>query len=163
MKKLEKIRKALGNVEPKYWNHVQTMAFAKTVEKILGKPKLFAIIHDETFDGDSIFCCPSDRVEFTEGLTILNIKKAFIDKMILEEGGEPLEKGELTTVEVRNISDQVLETYDVKGAWIVDEDTLRILEQIWDATKSGADHQTNHCAKKIVHMLAIKMLGKKPS
>lgn len=29
--------------------------------------KKFAIVHDGTFDGDSSFYCPSDKVEYQEG------------------------------------------------------------------------------------------------
>jgi len=163
VKKLEKIRKALGNVQIKLWDHTGLIAFAETVEQILGKPKLFAIVHDGTFDGNSVFYCPDNKVEYKKGLTILDVKKDFLHKMVIDEGGDPLANGELTPAEVVLIGDQVTDTYQVEGAWIVDEDGLKILEKIWDAMGPGADLDANHCTKVIAHMLAIKTLGKKPS
>jgi len=48
--------------------------------------KLFAMVHDGTFDGDSAFYCPGSEVPFIDGMTLEDVRKAYATKL-RDEGG----------------------------------------------------------------------------
>jgi hypothetical protein len=157
-RKLEKIRKLFEADYPA--TEVQVL---REVQKILGKPpKLFALAHDCTLDGDSAFYAPDDRIEFKEGQTIRDVRLALHERRVkLDTGDEKISPALL-----RDIIDETNETYtnEIKGAWVVTEDTIELLKEIWEAIDPGNDSATyraNHLCKHMAKKFAIKTLGRK--
>lgn len=118
------------------------------------KTKLWAILHDGTFDGDSAFFCPDDKIAYKDGETLRDIKKRFLD----------FKRKELkATVEDKDELAEIAEDYDAKGAWIVDNNTIKLLESIWDAADPCDDsgtYITNRIAKRMACILSVKKFGK---
>jgi hypothetical protein len=161
MRKLQKIRKFLDTNE----NSMKECCsfYADEIQKILGKPKLFAIVHDGSFDGDNTFYCPDDRVEFKEGQNIRDIRQAYHEKRVKADVGDQT----LTPEEVREVTDMVNEDYtsQIKGAWIVDEDGLKAIEGLYEHITPGNDsacYALNRAAKSLAHSLALRYPGRKP-
>jgi hypothetical protein len=172
MNKLEKIRKIVEKVEigPHQGDLAHALAQAiMKIKRILGTPpKLFALIHDGTLDGDSTFYAGAEKIEYKLGQNIHEIIKNFLNAEVAKrckdlEAEEPV--GPLDPVETRLIVDEVTDQYkDAKGAWIVDEETILAIEALWDAadpSNDSASYAANRAAKGMAHRLAFKRLGRK--
>ena len=124
--------------------------------------KLYAIVHDGSFDGDNTFCCPSDRVEFTEGQTLQEVQQAYHIKRLAEEVEDPKK---ISPEKLREISDCLKEDYtdEIKGAWIITAEGLKIIEGMHDVAggigNDSACYMLNRAAKGVASMLATKTLG----
>lgn len=125
------------------------------------KNKLFAIFHDGTFDGDSAFYCPDDRIPY-HGETMKELRKQFHEKKLKEDWPELAKAvGESR----KTAEEEVRETWPIEGAWIVDQKTINVAQAIWDEVDPHGDstsYACNRAAKAVVNHLAIKRLGKKP-
>lgn len=117
------------------------------------RERYWAILHDGTFDGDSAFFCPDDKVPY-KGETFKDIQKRFLD-LKRKEYKDRNNEFEITA--------EIAEDYNAEGAWIVDNNTLKLLEKIWDAAdphNDSATYTTNRIAKKMAHILSTKKFGK---
>ena len=163
MNKLAKIRKAMQTIPDSDLPYHEARLAA--IAKILGKePKLFAIVHDGTFDGDSGFWVDSDRIKYKEGQGIRDVRAAYhAHRIKLDVESQK----DLSPEVMRDACDEINETYtsQIKGAWIVDEDGLKVINAVLDAHgPPGGDHaayRMNRSAKALANALAIKRLGKK--
>ena len=118
--------------------------------------KLYAIVHDGTFDGDSLYYCPNCQVPYTKGMTIDNIRQAYLKQIEEAEKGNPF---------TYSHDEWVNETNKIRGAWILDSRGLAACEAVWDS-EPGNDSATYNCntsAKHVADSMCIRIIGCKPN
>ena len=109
----------------------------------MSEPKLYAILHDGTLEGDNLFyVSPESAIPYEEGITLKQLADKALEKEIIFEEED--------------------KQY-VAGAWIVDEKTLDAIEAVWQGLEGGdrETYTTNRSAKNIAAKLAVKTLGKR--
>ena len=104
--------------------------------------KLFAIGHDATFDGDNAFTCPDPTVEYRDGMTLADIRAAWVQTA----GDDEFAK---ETVQ------------EMRGAWIVDEKGLRACRAVWesDPGNDSSVYSANRSAKHVAEAICVKKVG----
>ena len=112
------------------------------------KDKLWAILHDGTFQGDSGFSCPGSCVEYKKGQTLKQLSQIYWDYLVKTDG---------------YCEEDIKEDFPIKGAWILTNEHKNIVELVWECDPRGDSvvYQCNHTAKKMAANLAIKHLGKR--
>lgn len=120
--------------------------------------KLFAIVHDGTFEGDSNYHCPREEVPYKEGQSWDEIKEAFLQQEMKKWGGNINDAAELA---------EFIEEFgyqDITGAWVITEKQLEIISLVWESDPGcdSAVYRCNYIAKCIADKACIKHLGKKP-
>lgn len=109
--------------------------------------KLFAVVNDGTFDGDSAYYCPGNQIPYRQGMSLKQVVEIYRKMLEAGDPGDPEFNEELVD--------------GVTGAWVVDAKSLKILEIVWDSNpgNDSAVYNCNYIAKCIAARLAIKTLG----
>lgn len=120
--------------------------------------KLFAIVHDGTFDGDSSFHCPGEEVPYKEGQSWSEVKKTFLQQRMKEWGGNINDAAEFA---------EFIEEFgyeNAAGAWIVTENQLETIRLVWESypNRDSETYMCNQIAKLIANKICTKHIGKTP-
>lgn len=121
--------------------------------------KLFALIHDGYFDGDSEFYFPDNAVPYSAGMTIGQLKEAYIVVLRERLKGFGYHQQEIDA-EVQDVRECVFE--NIKGAVVVDEKVIKALKAIWESDP-GSDsgvYGCNRSAKRVAWCLKQSFIGK---
>jgi len=117
------------------------------------KEKLFAIVHDGTFEGDSNYQCPGEKIPYKDGQTWNEIKEAFLKQRMKDEGYD-------------DVAEFIEEFgYDkIAGAWVVTEKQFEMIELVWESDPGcdSAVYTCNYTAKCMAEKACVAYLGKKP-
>lgn len=105
--------------------------------------KLWAIVSEKAMCGDSAFYCPTSRVPYKDGMTIVKIKEEYIQHLMAVDGDK------------REDAEEMAE--DLEVAWVLNERMISMLEM--SAPECGNDsavYTVNRTMKGMAKILAIK-------
>ncbi len=117
----------------------------KRINRKPKQPKLFAILHDGTTEGDNQFSFPSKPLRYKKGMSVDDLVKSY-----------------LANEEDKEYANEMME--EVAGAVIVTPQTIKKMEMIWDVFDPGCDsavYKCNNACKRLALQEAVKHLGKK--
>ncbi len=117
--------------------------------------KLYAIVDDGEMMGDSEFYCPTSRIEYHEGMTITEIREAFLREEIVKLKTEDWENPVLEELEeeIREMASHI------KVAWVVTQQIIDALEN--SAPECGNDsavYTVNRTMKGMASNLCSKTI-----
>lgn len=126
----------------------------------------YLILHDGTLEGD----CSPDPVDFTKlpkGKAKLSLKEAIAlyfrnpKNAVADQDGKKIL---LSTLSDEEVSDYGYpKRTEIKGGWIINEKTKKLMEKICLSTNTGGDsavYQLQRILKVVANELAIKKFGK---
>lgn len=121
------------------------------------KRKLFALLHDGTFDGDSTFYFPDNPIPYSGEKTLAPLKKAHrvvVKARLLGLGYTP----EGADLEIEDDHDLKA----VRGAVVVTEDVIKAMSAVWESNpgNDSAVYSCNRAAKRIAWSLKRSFIGK---
>jgi len=108
--------------------------------------KLFVIPYGaDKFEGDSGFYCPEPYFNYKVGMTLEDVRQAWVKHTANGCGKE-----ELAEIEVQS--------KDIKGAWVVDQKGINASGAVWnsDPGNDGAVYRCNKTAKHVVDEICVK-------
>lgn len=111
--------------------------------------KLVAVLHDNTIEGDSEFYAPSL-------MSALRVKPDAALNEIIHLEIERETSGDDYDDDDRKEYSELM--YNAKGAWLISEDTLRLIDEIWNELPIGSDgatYRTNAICKIIARHFAL--------
>lgn len=123
------------------------------------EPKLFAILHDGHFSGDSSFYFPSYAIAYEAGTSLDTLKQRHLD--LIKKQEEEYKSSENEIREQLEYWGGVLKE-EVVGAVIVDERAIKAMNAIWEADpgSDSATYTCNRAAKRVAWELKVFTIGK---
>lgn len=129
------------------------------VEKKTAQPKdrtLYIIPHDRTLDGDSAFTADSStKLRWNGGMTVKELRDCCMVREVGYAIQDFMQIGELH---------EFYEMDLVKGGWVVNDDQLQFINEIWESDERGSDsalYRTNHLAKLYLERHCVKRIGRR--
>ncbi len=137
---------------------------AAAVPALAGKaetaePKLFALVHDGTFDGDSLFYFPSHPVPYKAGMPLEEIKEGHF-KVVADTMRKYGSTEKEIAIDMIDYREDHIE--DIKGAIIVPESAVKAMDAVWkaDPCNDSATYGCNRAAKHVGWELKLFTIGK---
>ena len=133
--------------------------------------KMYAIPHDGTMDGNSIFIVPGVKIPYHGREDIADMRVKFVLANLAERKRESKENEKyewhkpITDAQWQEFNeDQMQDASKIEGFWIVEEETLDLLQCIWEVDTDSAygSDIINACAKRLAHCMSVEILGSEP-
>lgn len=117
--------------------------------------KLYAILDDGNFDGDSYFQGIDQALDYTEGMSLEDLKKEFAQKYAVDMYADGYD--ELDDSEKKEIDDIIKK---IKLAWIIDQKAADTASAVFPnhIGNDGALYAAMAASKRVIDKMALKTL-----
>jgi len=117
--------------------------------------KLYAVLDDGKFEGDSYFQGVDQAIDYTEGMSLTDLKAKFAQKYAVDMYGGDYE--ELDDADREDIDDIVRK---IKVAWIIDQKGIDIATAVFPdyIGSDGVLYTAMAASKRVISKMAIKVI-----